>query len=230
MAGKDVKKIRGSAAPLDVPAIEVEQLASEGREQLITRGQAYAREYARVVGAQTTLLKNLAAVTVALKLQHQAWGRATAGEYKQAVSEIYDASGLTGDDRERFSAAIRYHVGNHMRRYMTPRAIERLGLQAESPLDRSRTRREETRALVRAARAEADAAQPRETAGQQVKATADHILLGQAARNVLDKISTDVIDEDMTPGQCAKLDDHLAAIQKRVTQLRRHTKKRRSAP
>jgi hypothetical protein len=39
------------------------------------------------------------------------------------------------------------------------------------------------------------------------------------------QIDTSVVDTHMTDGQRAKLDEELAALQKAVTRLRRHTKK-----
>lgn len=239
MAGKSVAKRRKKPVASsiedvvnipDVPAIAVEQLAGEGREELVARGQAYAQEYVRLAGKATTLVKNLAAVVIALKVQHQAWGRSTTGEYKDDVTAIYDSTGLQGADRDKLAGLVRWHVNNRQHEYMTPRAIEKLGLHPQSAIERSRQRRAEVRALVEAARADVEAAAstPAQTPGEAVKATADHIILGRSARKVLDQMSLDVIDQDMTDGQRAKLDEHLAEIQKRVAKLRRHTRTRTS--
>lgn len=239
MAGKGVAKRKKEPAAsdvpdivdiADVPAIEVEKLAREGREALVARAQAYAKEYVLLAGKATTLLKNIARVSIALKMQHQAWGRSVSGEYKKDIGAILDATGLTGDDRDRLAGAIRWHTNNMQHDYMSPSAIKKIGLHPQSMIERSRQRRAEVRALVEAARADVEAAAstPAQTPGEAVKATADHIILGRSARKVLEQMSLDVIDQDMTDGQRAKLDEHLAEIQKRVTKLRRHTRKRTS--
>jgi hypothetical protein len=58
-----------------------------------------------------------------------------------------------------------------------------------------------------------------------VRATADHLRLAHVAGNIVGQIDTSVVDTHMTDGQRAKLDEELAALQKAITRLRRHTKK-----
>jgi hypothetical protein len=146
---------------------------------------------------------------------------------------------------ERIQRAVRYHIGNHLRDVVTAEVLADYNLKPSKPLDRNRAARETRSALVATARAElemapptagksraasAESAAPAESrASADVRATADHLRLTKGARTILGQLNPEVIDDHMTDGQRAKLDDELAAIQEIVSKLRRKTRKRRSA-
>ncbi len=231
------------AQPLELEAIE-----DESTSALIARGSAYAREYAAIEHKPELLAKNIAVVLLALRKRHDDWlGRM--GPYRADAAEVYSAAGIT--DREqlkRLQANVRYHVGNMVRRYLTPRELKALELKDSTPLERQQDRRATDATILRATKvsAEVEASTLKTTQamktlakggqaeiaptqkGAIVKATADHLRLAQAARGIVGQFSADVIDEHMTDGQRAKLDEELAEMEKRIRSLRRHLKSRRS--
>lgn len=233
--GRDMERLR----PVDVenvPTLQLEDIQQEAEPALVARGAAYAREYARIVDKPAILAKNLATVLVALRVKHgDMIGRSW--EYKQQVSEIYRLSGVPTDDLERVQNAVRWHVGNVLRRHMTPRELAKHELLPTSPLERLQDSRAINAAVITAYKASEEVASstPRkkgkdservpEQKGHPVKATADHLRLAHVAATIVGQLDTDVIDSHMTAGQLAKLDDELAALQKTVAALRRHTRK-----
>ncbi|MCM2391725.1 hypothetical protein [Streptomyces albipurpureus] len=231
--------------PDTLPALGLDDLTDESEAELIARGSAYAREYARVELQPTILLKNIAAVVVAIRRQHDDW-LGTTSAYRQVVADMYRQAGIPADSKDRLQSAVRWHVGNLLRQTLTARQVERLGLLPTSPLERQQDSRATNAALVVAATVSRDASSstPRkkrgkrgqdvalsdeaEHAGSPVKATADHIRLATVAGNIVGQMDTDVITHHMTDGQRQALDDKLASISRTVTALRRHTRKPRS--
>lgn len=238
-----------SVDPATLPALEVDELVKETEELLVARAVAYGREYKRVEGVGTLLLKNLAAVAVALRKQYgDPTGKSY--EYRQLMAQIYRDAGIEQD----VQGSIRYHIGNLIRRTMTPRELEREGLLATSPLERLQDSRATTAKLVQAAKAlsAADttlldgltpAPKPAKaskkssgsktdeapaSSGEEIKATADLLRLASVAKGIVTQLRVDVIDDHMTDGQRTALDDELALLQKQVATLRRHTRKRSS--
>lgn len=252
MSPKEVARLdKREVTRVDVTSVqplELEAIEDEPTSALIARGSAYAREYAAIEHKPELLAKNIAVVLLALRKRHDDWlGRM--GPYRADTAEIYSAAGIR--DREqlkRLQANVRYHVGNMVRRYLTPRELKALELKDSSPLERQQDSRATTAALVKALKVSADvtASTPKTSKaakkpakavhaeiaptqkGAIVKATADHLRLAQAARGIVGQFSADVIDEHMTDGQRAKLDEELAEMEKRVRSLRRHLKSRRS--
>ncbi|MFB7823866.1 hypothetical protein [Streptomyces hydrogenans] len=232
-----------SVDPATLPTLEVDDLVQETEELLVARAVAYGQEYRRVEGVGTALLKNLAAVAVALRKKRGDLN-GTGYEYRMIMADIYRKAGLD----ERIQGNIRYHIGNLTRRTFTPRELERAGLLPTSPLERNQDARATNQALVKAVRTAKDAApdalvtepspakkgkkaapaEPSRSAGAQVKATADQLRLTQTAGNILRQLNPDIVDAHMTDGQRAKLDEELAAIAKAITELRKHTRKPRS--
>ncbi|MFF3140399.1 hypothetical protein ACFVRU_01370 [Streptomyces sp. NPDC057927] len=238
-------------APVDVeglPTLSLEDIQDETESQLVARGAAYAREYAAIEDKPTILAMNVATVLLALRKQHDDWlGRSHL--YRQVASEVYRQSGVKGDRLTRLQATVRYHVGNGLRRQLTPRELSALELLDTSPLERQQDQRATNSALLAAVKvsAAADVSTPSKSAkpakkgtqaevservpeqggsaGMVVRATADHLRLAQVAANIVGQIDTGVIDDHMTDGQRAKLDEELASLQKAITRLRRHTKK-----
>ncbi|MFI9123868.1 hypothetical protein ACIGW0_31505 [Streptomyces bikiniensis] len=238
--------------PATLPALEVEELVRESEPELIARAVAYGREYKRVQGVGTLLLKNLAAVAVALRVQHDDMAGKTY-EYRQLIAGIYRDAGI--DDT--VQGSIRYHIGNLLRRTMTTREIESHGLLTTSPLERLQDSRKAAAKLVSAAKVissvdttlldtltqpapstskkaakpkkgASSTDEPAKTTGPELKATADLLRLAQVAGGIVGQLKSDVIDDHMTDGQRAKLDEELETLQKRITALRRHTRKARS--
>lgn len=237
-AGDEVASIRVDATDvLDLEAIE-----DESERALIARGVAYARAYAAVEKQPTILAMNLAVVLIALRKQHgdmlgKSW------QYKQQAQEIYNTANIPREQRDRLTANVRYHVGNMLRRYLTPREVKSLGIQDATPLERLQDRRATDQALLRAVKVSADvaASNPKPAKGVQetvpatsggpgmiVKATADHLRLASVAAKLVGELDVKVIDESMTDGQRDKLDAELAAVEAAARKLRRHLKKLRS--
>jgi hypothetical protein len=218
----------------DLPTLQLDDIAQESEAALIARGAAYVREYTRIQGKATTLLKNVATVLVALRIRHGDM-LGTSQAYRNDAAEVYLTAEQGGDVGADMRASVRYHVGNLLRRTMTTRELEQAGLQTTSPLERFQDRRAVDAAIVKAVKVSNDvaASTPKpakgervpEQGGQPVKATADHLRLAQVAGNILGQLDANVIDQHMTPGQRAKLDEQLAVAQKLITALRRHTRK-----
>lgn len=245
MPGKDVSRRRsGGDAPdrIDVgalPELQLDDIVNETETQLQARGAAYAREYASIESKQGVLADSLALVCLALRVQSGDM-KGTSYVYKQTVAELYRQSGVKGDQLERLQANVRYHLGNRLRRHMTPRELERHGLLPSSPLERGQDKRSKNAALVAALRAADDSApaipkqpkaspssEPTQTDRAPVvsgRAVADHLRLGQGAARVLEQLEPDVI-AGMTAGQRAKLDEELETIQATVRALRRAVKR-----
>ncbi|MFF1417623.1 hypothetical protein [Streptomyces sp. NPDC058280] len=224
----------------DLPTLKLNDIIDESEAELQARGAAYAREYAEIEQRPVILARNMAMVCIALRLKLQDMV-GSSYEYKQTVAEFYRMSGVTGDRLERMQGTVRWHVGNTLRRHMTPRELERHGLLATSPLERQQDSRAVNAAIVQSIRASeavrastprkapktatGEPSQEPEQTGSPVKATADHLRLAHVAGSIVGQLDTDVIDTHMTPGQRAKLDEELAALQKAIAALRRHTRK-----
>ncbi|MFE0326318.1 hypothetical protein ACFW08_05815 [Streptomyces sp. NPDC058960] len=244
-AGDDVMHVDVSS----LPTLQLEDIEGEEESALIARGAAYAREYAAIENKPTILAMNLATVLLAIRKQHDDWlGRTH--EYRQLASEVYRQANIQDKAQlTRLQATVRYHVGNLLRRQLTPRELKRLELLDTSPLERQQDQRATNRALLAATKASVDvaASSPRKAAkkaaadeqatlvpsqergpGLVVKATADHLRLASVAVNLVGQLDVDVIDGDMTTGQRAKLDEELAVLERSVRKLRRHLKTARS--
>lgn len=221
----------------DLPTLQLDDISHEAEGALLARGAAYAREYARVEGKATTLLKNLAVVIVAIRKQHDDM-RGSSHEYRQAVAELYRSANIPPDSSSRLQAAVRWHISNVLRRHMTTRELERTNLQTTSALERMQDARAVNAIIVKASKAasavdestpkgpvkKGQAATP-EQAGQPVRATADHLRLAQVAGNILDKFDRSVIKRDMTDGQRSALDKQLATMERKLASLRKLTQK-----
>jgi hypothetical protein len=251
-ARRGQRKAAATASAAQGLTLSPQDIETESEQQLLSRGAAYVREYDRVKDAETTLLRNIAVVIVELRRRCDDWAGRTY-KYRQLAGELYAQSGVELGRQSAVQAAVRYHIGNHLRLVLPPTELEALSLKPESPAERNKVGRQSRAAIVTMARHEltaakvteqvtkpksakskpaakaAKGAKPAPTAppGPAPAAVADHIRLGQGARNILEQLSTDVID-GMTDGQRARLDDELAAVQDRVAELRQHTRKRSS--
>jgi hypothetical protein len=228
-----------TAGPASV--LSPDDIAHESEEALIARGAAYVRAHAQIKDNETTLLRNIAVVLVELRARTQdADGRTDwhgrSHKYRVKAGELYASAGIPADSQASIQTAVRYHIGNHLRTVAPPEELADVNLKLDAPLEREQRRRKSRSAILSVARAEVTAAKsagkrPKSDAAEVVEppasAVADHIRLGVGAHNVLSQLSTAVIDE-MTDGQRARLDAELEEIQKVVSKLRRHIKKRRS--
>ncbi|MDH6625741.1 hypothetical protein M2271_003552 [Streptomyces sp. LBL] len=246
------RRTTGSAARVDVAdprQLELDDLRGDPEEALVARGAAYAREWARIENHPTILLRNVAVVVVALREKYDDYlGRD--GEYRKAVADMYVRAGI---DEARIKTSVRYHVNNLLRRTLTTRELTRLGLIPESALERQQDTRATNQAIINATKLTAAveaspvkqvAARPakkssakgelkadvveQRSPGLRVKATADQLRLAEVAGGIVGQLRPEVIDVDMTDGQRAKLDEHLAAMEKTIRELRKHLKTRRS--
>jgi hypothetical protein len=251
MSPKDVARRGDDAAIVHVDVshlatLDLKDIEDETEATLVARGAAYAREYARIEDKPAILAANIATVVIALRKRYD-WQ--VTQPYRDKVSELYDSSGVSGEQLRRLKNNVRYHIGNQARRYLTPRELRALDLDDASPLEKQRDRRATTSAIVRAATVSAavEASSPAKPVknspakgkakadvddqrgpGLVVRATADHLRLANVAANLVSQLDTDVIDESMTDGQRAKLDEELAAMESQLRRLRRHLKKARS--
>ncbi|MFF1625576.1 hypothetical protein [Streptomyces sp. NPDC058272] len=230
----------------NLPTLQLEDIENESPKMLHARGVAYVREFDRIAGAQTVLKKNIAMVVLAIRKRHNDWlGRTH--EYRQEVAEMYRQANIPPDSLDAVQASVRYHVGNLLRQYLTPRELQALELLDTSPVERQQDRRSVNAALLTATKLSAQASAPVSKGvtkakgksadatsdrvpeqGSAIKATADHLRLALAARQLVEQLDTAVVDGHMTDGQRAKLDEDLAAVQAAVAKLRRHTRKRSS--
>lgn len=219
----------------DLPTLQLEDIAQESESTLVARGQAYAKEYAAVQGKATTLLKNLAVTQVALRIKLDDL-RGSSGEYRSIVSEMYRSMNLDPERVTAMQAAVRWHVGNVLRRHMTPRQLEAHNLLPTAPVERLQDNRALNASLIKAAKVSSavDASTPKpakrsagEAAepGQPVKATSDHLRLAEVAKDILGKLDRTVIKRHMTDGQRSKLDAELAAMERKIATLRKLTQK-----
>lgn len=244
---KDVTRRRSAPAPDTLPELQYEDIQSEGETQLVARGSAYAREYVTTQQKAKTLVKNLAMVLWALRMEHDdPLGRS--GPYRQAAAELYASANLDAEAEERLQTAVRWHIGNIRTRYMTPRELEAAGLKLTSPLERQRDTREANAAILMGMRAAAalesapktptasSAKKPKKDAEPRTlpalpptSVVANHLRLSNAALSIVRQLDPDVISDGLTDGQRAKLDEDLAALQKEVAALRRKARKRTSA-
>ncbi|WP_405620259.1 hypothetical protein [Streptomyces sp. NBC_00076] len=243
------RRTAGKAARVDVNdprQLELDDIRDDPEEALIARGAAYAKEWARIEQHPTIMLRNIAAVVVELRRQHDDWlGRD--GEYRKKVADMYRRAGV---DEDRIKASVRYHINNLLRRTLTARELKRLGLLPESALERQQDTRATNQAIINATKLTAaiEAGPVRKVAakktrakgdvkaevvekrspGTRVKATADQLRLAEVAGGIVGQLRPEVIDVDMTDGQRAKLDEHLAAMEKTIRELRKHLKTSRS--
>ncbi|MET9126911.1 hypothetical protein [Streptomyces sp. NPDC004528] len=236
-----------------LPVLQLEDIDTESVTMLRARGAAYAKAHAQIEGAQTVLLKNLAMVILAIRKKHDDWD-GKSYEYRQDVAEMYRQAGIPKDSMSSLQSAVRYHVGNAVRRYLTPREMKRLAIADTTPLERQQDRRASDSLLLSALKVSAAASAPVSKGmaktktmkpakgtkaapdpservpeqGSDIKATADHLRLTHAARQLVEQLDADVIRDHMTEGQRAKLDEDLAAMQEIISALRRRTRSRRS--
>lgn len=72
--------------------------------------------------------------------------------YRQAVQDLYADASVPPDERNRIQSSVRYHVGAVLRERLDDETLESLGIQADSPMERSRAQRAKRSAQLQAIR------------------------------------------------------------------------------
>ncbi|MFI2213022.1 hypothetical protein [Streptomyces sp. NPDC020141] len=222
-----------AADPSSLPFMQVDELAEKPQEFLVAAGGAFAREYAQIKHRETLLLKQMASILVALRVQVGDL-TGTSYAYRQIVGEMYRASGEGPETLEPMKTAVRWHVQNLLRRVMTSRELREKGLLETTPLERARDLREANAAILAGIAAAASAEESSQgralgRKGSEVKATADLLRLARAAHSLVTKMNSGVVEQHMTSGQLEALDAEMAAMQTAMAALRRRLKKAKAA-
>jgi hypothetical protein len=213
----------------EMPVLSPDDVSSESVEQLVARGNAYLREYDLIGDRPTILLKNTAAVLVALRAKcldgdgrPDYMGRSS--EYRRLAGEVYRNIGV-GGQLERTQQAVRWHIGNLLREVLTVDELQDYELVKDSPAIRQQVSREAKSALEAAGRSQivdVRAGEPTIT-----RAVADQVTLGKSIRNIVTSLDVEAIS-NLSDKKRAALDEQLAEAQRVIAHLRRHTRKRSS--
>ncbi|MFJ9694932.1 hypothetical protein [Kitasatospora sp. NPDC101183] len=191
-------------------------------DELHVRGVQLAKAYQHVEKASTTVLKSLAAVLIALRIQmDDPMGRSH--DYRVRAAQIYLDAGIPKANQSNIQSNVRWHIGNLVRTVFTPEEVRDLGLLEEGPAGRKAQTRSMTTALVAAQRAgetlsaltppgvktapkkrtarRKTTAEPETPAVPAGRATADHLRLAESVGQILTRMQPHVIVEQMTNGQ-----------------------------
>jgi hypothetical protein len=104
-------------------------------DDLIHSGADLVRKWHRTEESRTDLLRELAEVVVDLRAAFGDWSGHD-WEYRQAITRLYEEAGVPTDSVASVQAALRYHVGNALRRRVAPEDLKAAGLMAASPRER----------------------------------------------------------------------------------------------
>ncbi|MFD8315907.1 hypothetical protein [Kitasatospora purpeofusca] len=196
-----------------------------GMGELSDRGTGLVRAYAKVEHVGTQILKDLAAVLIAGRLQ---MGDPTGGSYayKQWAEGIYGAAGIPEATREKVHANVRYHISSLLREVVPADELEALGVDTRSAKDRGAARRKVQAAVVATHRAaDAVATTKSDVPGERAEVApsrlvADHLRLAEMISKVVGDMEEPVIRGEMTPQQRAVLDERLADAIKKLQAVR----------
>ena len=225
MPEANLPAVRRADRKADVPA---EMSLSDARDlslPVLTDHAVYlVRAYAQLEHVGTAVLKSLAAVLVAIRLDFDDPG-GTSYAYTQHAASIYREAGIPPSDKDRTQSAVRYHISAILRSTVPQAEIVSLGLKPKSAQERQRDRRKTTSALVSSARAAHTAEQltPSEDGTRETppsKDVADHLRLAAMMNGIIGGMQPDVITGEMTPGQRKELDSRLALLIKSAQSVR----------
>lgn len=220
--------------------IVYEDVRDLSQPELHARGVQLVRAYQQVEKAQVVVLKSLAAVLVALRLQMDD-PKGDSHAYKQQAAEIYRDAGVPKDTKSTVQGNVRWHIGNLLRDLLPPDEVRALGLKEEGPRERRSLARSRTSALVTAQRAgetlaaltppvvevtpkkrarKATAVEPPAAPAVPVgRAISDHLRLAESVGQILGRMQEPVITGDMTPGQRGMLAERLREAVARAEEL-----------
>jgi hypothetical protein len=160
---------------------------------------------------KTRLVRQLADLLIDLRLmfttpdgQPDYTGRTW--EYREAVRDIFSLSGIPRERAITLQALNRYHVGNRLRRRLTPDELETAGLLVDSPHERSTGARHERNALVRAVRGQDEDMDP-----AMVLSTTE-LLLRRLRPSLLER---------MDETEVADLEDGLSEVKHQLSRVER---------
>jgi hypothetical protein len=168
-------------------------------------------EVQQIEGRRTELLRELGKTVVCLRGKFlykdmPDWA-GKSPEYKQAIAEVYEAAGIPEDSRDGFQTALRYHIGEELRKQLTPEQLTNAGLRIEPRSQRQQERQgvtESANEVQRAARAltNSDVSEERvEAATHTVQALAqgDPTAVIEAATDLIHQAAQmEVTEENMT--------------------------------
>ncbi|MFG2292043.1 hypothetical protein [Streptomyces sp. NPDC048603] len=233
---------------MPAPVLALEDVENEGVDELVARGAAYARGYLDIKNRETTMLRNIAVVLIAIRAQctdtqgRVDW-RGQSHEYRALAKDVYAQANVPPDSLSYMQSNVRYHVGNILRDVLTPAELAAYELRPDSPAEANAKASRAQRALALAAATTvpsvATSAQPAAKASKKTvtaqdeadgapdqqpdtsgRAVATTLRLTQGAHGVISQISADVISS-MTDGQRARMDEQLAEMQTAISALRR---------
>lgn len=107
------------------------------------------------------LVRDLAESSVALREHFMTkdgkpdWAGGT-HEYRKLIRDLYSAAAFPAEDRAATQGQVRYHVGQIVRRFMSPEELEDAGLLLAAPAERMRDLRAQQSALLSSLAVEGD--------------------------------------------------------------------------
>ncbi|MFD8595384.1 hypothetical protein ACFV1L_10320 [Kitasatospora sp. NPDC059646] len=230
---------RAAAAPavrrVPVPEpLTLDAVRDWAPEDLMTRGTKLAQAYAATEKISTTILKSLAAVLIARRLQMgDLAGQSHA--YKVEAQQMYLSANIPDGVASNLRASVRYHINNLLRTVASPEELEDAGLSPKPATERAADRRRLERGVVHAATAlheiapaapatskrAAKAALPAPAPEPQspVRAVSDHLRIAQMLESAIGRMQPAVIEGDMTPDQRRVLYTRLQAVKREITAL-----------
>lgn len=132
--------------------------------------------------SRTEVLRRLSEVVVDIRAQFydeetmQPDWRGKTWDYRQFMSELYEASGVPPASVAGVQSSLRYHVGNRLREVVDADSLARAGLLAEGPKERMERQHGEALALWRLLR------EDHPIAGTEARRAAYRLLVGTAER------------------------------------------------
>jgi hypothetical protein len=124
---------------------------------------------------RTVLYRDLAEASVALR-EHYLTAEGTPDwsghthAYRHAVRALYKAAGYQPEEARTVQSAVRYHVGNAVRRRLSPSELDAAGLAEISPVESARKIRKRQSAILAASAATAGWNEPAAEAGEPTSA------------------------------------------------------------
>ncbi|OKI19300.1 hypothetical protein [Streptomyces sp. CB03911] len=212
---------RRERAALD-GAFTSDALSTMDVEQLTDAGAKIVRAYAEVEHVAVGLMRQLAEVIWALRLQFDD-PRGQSQAYRDAASEVYRRAGVAPDSEERAMTNVRWHIGNLQRERLDAQQLKALGLKPDGPRVRKRESQEAIRVVAATHRALKSL--PKAGSAPTSRSVGDTLRLAASVTQILTRAQPEVITDEMTPEQREVLDAHYAAAMEQLKSLRSLIKK-----